>query len=145
MQSLQRAVHGDRAIEQGGGRVAGDRGGAGARIRLGRHFVREGGTTPRRRLVRALRAPVILLALAACGALLPCPGRAQSKPPVDAERLAKSVTIYRDTYGVPHVWAKTDAGAVFGFAFAQAEDNFARVEKNFLLALGRSAEAFGAT
>jgi acyl-homoserine lactone acylase PvdQ len=92
-----------------------------------------------------LRAPVILLALAACGALLPCPGRAQSKPPVDAERLAKSVTIYRDTYGVPHVWAKTDAGAVFGFAFAQAEDNFARVEKNFLLALGRSAEAFGAT
>lgn len=63
--------------------------------------------------------------------------------PSSAGRLAKEVTIYRDTYGVPHVWARTDAGAVFGFAYAQAEDNFSRVEKNYLFALGRSAEVFG--
>lgn len=57
--------------------------------------------------------------------------------------LATEVTIYRDTYGVPHIWARTDAGAVFGFAYAQAEDNFSRVEKNYIFALGRSAEVYG--
>jgi penicillin amidase len=57
--------------------------------------------------------------------------------------LAKQVTIYRDTYGVPHVWGRTDAAAVFGFAYAQAEDNFPRVERNYLFAIGRSAEVFG--
>src|SRR5436190_24298035 len=35
------------------------------------------------------------------------------------ERLARTVTIYRDTYGVPHVFGRTDAGTVFGFAYAQ--------------------------
>lgn len=60
-----------------------------------------------------------------------------------APRFVREVTIYRDKYGVPHVWAPTDAGAVFGFAYAQAEDNFSRIEKNYLFALGRSAEVFG--
>jgi acyl-homoserine lactone acylase PvdQ len=36
--------------------------------------------------------------------------------------LAKNVTIYRDTYGVPHVFGRTDASTAFGFAYAQAED-----------------------
>lgn len=58
-------------------------------------------------------------------------------------RLARSVTIYRDTYGVPHVFGRTDASTVFGFAYAQAEDNFWRVEENFILALGRGAELYG--
>jgi penicillin amidase len=66
--------------------------------------------------------------------------RAQSAP---SDSLAKQVTIYRDTYGVPHVFGKTDAATVFGFAYAQAEDNFWRVEENFILALGRSAELYG--
>ncbi len=57
--------------------------------------------------------------------------------------LAKSVTIYRDTYGVPHVFGRTDASTVFGFAYAQAEDNFWRVEENFILALGRASELYG--
>src|SRR5687767_9322294 len=57
--------------------------------------------------------------------------------------LAKMVTIYRDVYGVPHVFGKTDASTVFGFAYAQAEDNFWRVEENFILALGRAAELYG--
>ena len=59
------------------------------------------------------------------------------------ERLAKTVTIYRDTYGVPHVFGKTDASTVFGFAYAQAEDNFWRVEENFVRALGRGSELHG--
>jgi acyl-homoserine-lactone acylase len=59
------------------------------------------------------------------------------------EQLARSVTIYRDTYGVPHVFGRTDASTVFGFAYAQAEDNFWRVEENFILALGRASELYG--
>ena len=58
-------------------------------------------------------------------------------------RLARTVTIYRDTYGVPHVFGRTDASTVFGFAYAQAEDNFWRVEENFILALGRASELYG--
>lgn len=45
-------------------------------------------------------------------------------PNHSSARLAKMVTIYRDTYGIPHVFGRTDASTVFGFAFAQAEDNF---------------------
>jgi acyl-homoserine-lactone acylase len=62
---------------------------------------------------------------------------------IDADRLARTVTIYRDTYGVPHVFGTTDASTVFGFAYAQAEDNFWRVEENFILALGRGSELYG--
>jgi penicillin amidase len=58
-------------------------------------------------------------------------------------RLARSVTIYRDTYGVPHVFGRTDESTVFGFAYAQAEDNFWRVEENYILALGRASELYG--
>jgi acyl-homoserine-lactone acylase len=62
---------------------------------------------------------------------------------VDPQRLARTVTIYRDTYGVPHVFGRTDASTVFGFAYAQAEDNFWRVEENFIHALGRASEVYG--
>src|ERR1044072_3164690 len=57
--------------------------------------------------------------------------------------LARPVTIYRGTYGVPHVFGRTDASTVFGFAYAQAEDNFWRVEENFINALGRASELYG--
>src|SRR5690348_3390836 len=40
----------------------------------------------------------------------------------EAVRLAQGVTIYRDSYGVPHIHGKTDAHVAFGYAFAQAED-----------------------
>ena len=60
-----------------------------------------------------------------------------------AATLARTVTIYRDTYGVPHVFGRTDASTVFGFAYAQAEDNFWRVEENFINALGRASEVYG--
>ena len=60
-----------------------------------------------------------------------------------ANTLARNVTIYRDTYGVPHVFGRTDASTVFGFAYAQAEDNFWRVEENFIHAVGRASELYG--
>ena len=59
------------------------------------------------------------------------------------ERLAHSVTIYRDSYGVPHVYGPTDASCVFGYAYAQAEDNFRQVEDNYIQAVGRAAEVKG--
>lgn len=53
------------------------------------------------------------------------------------------MTITRDDWGIAHVHGKTDADAVFGMAFAQAEDDFNRVETNYLVSLGRLAEAEG--
>lgn len=60
------------------------------------------------------------------------------------EKEAKKVTIIRDDWGIAHVYAKTDAEVVFGAMYAQAEDDFNRVETNYLNALGRLAEAEGA-
>jgi len=57
---------------------------------------------------------------------------------------ALRVTITRDDWGIAHVRGKTDADAVFGMAYAQAEDDFNRVETNYLTSLGRTAEAEGA-
>ena len=57
--------------------------------------------------------------------------------------ISKKVTIIRDDYGVPHVYGKTDAQAVFGMLYAQAEDDFNRVERNYIWATGRLAEIEG--
>src|SRR5438045_3263434 len=59
------------------------------------------------------------------------------------ERLARSVTIYRDSYGVPHIYGPTDASCVFGYAYAQAEDNFWQVEDSYIRSLGRASEVYG--
>jgi acyl-homoserine-lactone acylase len=59
------------------------------------------------------------------------------------ERQAANVTIIRDDWGIPHVYGKTDADVVFGLMYAQAEDDFNRVETNYLNAMGRLAEAEG--
>ena len=56
---------------------------------------------------------------------------------------AQAVTITRDDWGIAHVHGRTDADAVFGMAYAQAEDDFNRVETNYLNAMGRLAEAEG--
>ena len=61
------------------------------------------------------------------------------------EREARNVTIVRDDWGIPHVHGRTDADAVFGLMYAQAEDDFNRVEMNLLNAMGRTAEADGAS
>ncbi len=56
---------------------------------------------------------------------------------------AARVDIARDDWGIPHIKGKTDADAVFGMIYAQAEDDFNRVETNFINAQGRLAEAEG--
>ncbi|MBO0910682.1 MAG: acylase [Acidobacteria bacterium] len=59
------------------------------------------------------------------------------------EQQAKNVTIIRDDWGIAHVYGKSDADAVFGAEYAQAEDDFNRVETNYINAMGRLAEAEG--
>ncbi len=89
-----------------------------------------------KKLLLTTLATGLLLILGACSA------------PVDAElsRLearAADVTIIRDDEGIAHVHGPTDADAVFGMIYAQAEDDFNRIEVNFLNAMGRLAEAEG--
>ena len=80
-------------------------------------------------------------ALAAALALLAC---APNDPDIARwEAMAEVVTITRDDWGIAHVRGPTDAHAVFGAIYAQAEDDFPRVERNFLLSQGRLAEAEG--
>lgn len=57
--------------------------------------------------------------------------------------MPEHITIYRDTYGVPHIYGPTDESVVFGFAWAQCEDNFEHLEDNFIRAIGRAAEVHG--
>jgi acyl-homoserine-lactone acylase len=69
-------------------------------------------------------------------------------PPSDKEvaaweKQARNVEIVRDNWGIAHVYGKTDADAVFGVMYAQAEDDFNRVETNYLNSMGRLAEAEG--
>ena len=73
---------------------------------------------------------------------------APAPPPVSPEVAASQtraagIRIVRDDWGVPHIYGKTDADVVFGLMYAQAEDDFNRVETNFLNSLGRLAEAEG--
>jgi penicillin amidase len=80
---------------------------------------------------RLLLAPVVLLSAPAWlfGA--------------NSAQVARSITIYRDTYGVPHVFGPTDASCVFGAVYAQAEDNFWQIEDSYIRALGRASEVYG--
>lgn len=59
------------------------------------------------------------------------------------EAQADRVEILRDDFGVPHIYGKTDADAVFGLLYAQCEDDFRRVERNYVWAIGRLAELEG--
>lgn len=61
----------------------------------------------------------------------------------EAARLARGVTIYRDAYGVPHIHGETDEHVMFGYAYAQAEDNFWQIEDTYILSLGRYSEVHG--
>jgi len=84
----------------------------------------------------------LILVLAAASAAL------AFQPPKDQElarwkQQARNVSIIRDDWGIAHVYGKTDADAVFGMEYAQAEDDFNRVETNYINAMGRLAEAEG--
>jgi len=83
--------------------------------------------------MRPLALPLLLLLTAA-------------NTPADVQRWnaeAARVTITRDDWGIAHVSGPTDADAVFGMIYAQAEDDFPRIEANYLTSLGRTAEADG--
>ena len=78
---------------------------------------------------------VMLLSLA--------PGRAQTAEQARWSREAARVTIVRDDWGIAHVYGESDADAVFGMIYGQCEDDFNRVETNYLNSMGRLAEAEG--
>lgn len=92
--------------------------------------------------MRLSRSPLVAALLTV---LLSSPLRAQQGSGDLARWNARSagVTITRDDWGIAHVKGKTDADAVFGMIYAQAEDDFNRIEVNYLNALGRLAEAEG--
>jgi acyl-homoserine-lactone acylase len=69
----------------------------------------------------------------------------QTGKAASVEKIAKSVTIYRDKWGVPHVYGPTDYSVMFGFMYAQAEDNFWQIEDSYIQAIGRAAEVYGET
>ncbi|HZG23612.1 MAG TPA: penicillin acylase family protein [Chitinophagaceae bacterium] len=55
----------------------------------------------------------------------------------------RNVTIYRDTYGVPHIFGRTDADAVFGATYARAEDEFGYMEDAYIKMTGQAAAVKG--
>ena len=89
--------------------------------------------------------PFGCLAVAAVLAFIPQYSAAESSERVIWEAQAQRVRISRDDWGIAHVHGRSDADAVFGMIYAQAEDDFNRIETNYLTALGRMAEAEGET
>ena len=80
---------------------------------------------------------VLLITIAACSTK-------ETNPEVARwEAHAANTEIIRDDFGVPHIYGKTDADAVFGLLYAQCEDDFNRVEHNYIWAIGRLAEVEG--
>jgi acyl-homoserine lactone acylase PvdQ len=81
-----------------------------------------------RSTARSLSLILAALMLVSCVASFPLSATAKIKAASltqsKAEKIARSVTIYRDSYGVPHVYGPTDVSCVFGYIYAQAEDNF---------------------
>src|SRR5262245_52602807 len=88
---------------------------------------------------------VILIAMFAAGCASNETATTASASPEAAawEQRAQGISITRDDWGIAHVHGKTDADAVFGMVYAQAEDDFNRVETNYINAMGRLAEAEG--
>ncbi|MCY4181628.1 MAG: penicillin acylase family protein [Gammaproteobacteria bacterium] len=93
---------------------------------------------------------LVLLALAACGPAPDGEDAAMEGEMFTSEEIARwearasRVEILRDRWGIAHIYGETDADTVFGALYAQAEDDFNRVETNYINAMGRLAEAEGA-
>ena len=76
--------------------------------------------------------------------IVACKDKDSKNPEIEKwEAQAANVEIIRDDFGVPHIYGKTDADAVFGLLYAQCEDDFNRVEQNYIWATGRLAEVDG--
>jgi acyl-homoserine-lactone acylase len=85
----------------------------------------------------------LLIVAIACGACTAAKGDTDNPDAARWDQQAKNVTITRDDWGIAHIHGKTDADAVFGLVYAQAEDDFNRVEMNFVNSMGRLAETAG--
>ena len=89
-----------------------------------------------------IRAAMVALLLLAAGSV-----EGQTKPSkaeiVRWQLQTKAVTILRDRYGVPHVHGRTDADAMFGMAYARAQDRYQETEAAYIQGLGRLAEVAG--
>ncbi len=115
----------------------------GRSIAMGNHMPAiqsAGAHAPVRRLIGHLAAFGVLAALLWSAGVHAQPAQGER---ARWQRRAQAVTITRDDWGIAHVHGRTDADAVFGMIYAQAEDDFNRVEHNYLLSLGRMAEAEG--
>ncbi len=78
-----------------------------------------------------MKRPILLIVLSSTIAWITC------------DVVAETVTVHRDQWGVPHIVSETDAGAVYGYMYAQAQDNFWQIEDSYIQALGRYAEVVG--
>ncbi len=87
-------------------------------------------------------AAVVLAGLALASPALAA-HKATATPLARLKAEAARVTITRDDWGIAHIHGKSDADAVFGMIYAQAEDDFNRVEMNYVTSLGRVAETEG--
>lgn len=90
--------------------------------------------------------PFALLLPLASSLAAPAPTAAQAPTAAEIaewEQQAQGIEIIRDRWGIAHVYGETDADAVFGMEYAQAEDDFNRVEMNYIIALGRLAQVEG--
>ncbi len=88
-----------------------------------------------------------IILLISCLCILSCSTKKNNFDQLDENERwklrAENTTIIRDDFGVPHIYGKTDADAVFGMLYAQCEDDFNRVERNYIWAIGRLAELEG--
>lgn len=84
-----------------------------------------------------------LIVLVSCTTLTTLAQKINTKEANRLEKLAQQVTIIRDNWGIPHIYGKTDADAVFGLLYAQCEDDFKRIELNYIEKLGRLSEIKG--
>jgi acyl-homoserine-lactone acylase len=62
---------------------------------------------------------------------------------IDPVKMAATVTITRDVYGIPHIKGPTDESVVFGLAYARAEDHFNLIENVVIGSIGRQSEISG--
>src|SRR5687767_15958682 len=92
----------------------------------------------RKRWIRVLVAFAALAILGGAWRVLR-PRLRPAPPPPDAVSLAHAanVEILRDTWGVPHVFGRSDADAAFGLAYANAEDDFPMIQSALAAARGR--------
>jgi acyl-homoserine-lactone acylase len=80
-----------------------------------------------------------------CGVMVVGVAEAASDQDARWQQRAENVRIVRDNWGIAHVYGKSDADTVFGTIYAQAEDDFGRIERNYLNGLGMLAQAEGET